>query len=343
MAVFYGYTNAIFGTQSTVDGSAFDYNFAPGSGTTWRYTGPDTWFVVEENDGATNFNGDPTNEQVSAQEQIGGTWEQTVDVLGTAQQIIYDYTFTVTDGTTTWRVSVIDVDLNNDDDLSDAGEDGYYLIFPDGMPPADTDLTAGGISDNSNSFLHADAGGTVVCFAAGTMIETSKGSRAVETLTPGDLVQTRDGGLQPLRWVGQTLVAAQGDLAPIVISAGTFGNTRDLVVSPQHAVLLDDWRAEMFFGQDEVLVRACDLLAHEGVHRRPGGVVTYCHLLFDAHQLVFSEGTWTESLYPGEMTLQSVNPSARDEIARLFPDLAAYGPKAVPCIRSFEARCLQAV
>lgn len=340
MPVFYGYTNAIFGTQSTVNGSAFDYNFAPPSGSTWRFTGPDTWFVVEENDGATNFNGDPTNETVSAQEQIGGAWQQTVDIGGTQQQVVYDYTFTVTDGTDTWRVSVIDVDLNNDDDLSDAGEDGYYLIFPDGMPPADTDLTAGGISDNSDSFLHADAGATVVCFAQGTLIETADGPRAVETLAPGDLVLTRDAGMQPLRWLGQTQVAAQGALAPIVISKGVLANSRDLTLSPQHAVLLDDWRAEMFFGASEVLVRACDLLGHDGVYRKPGGVVTYCHLLFDAHHLVLSEGAWTESLYPGDMTLQSVNPDARKEIARMFPDLGAYGPKAVPCLRSFEARCL---
>lgn len=340
MPVFYGYTNAIFGTQSTVDGAAFDYNFAPGTGSTWRYTGPDTYFVVQENDGATNFNGDPTNETVSAQEQIGGTWEQTTDVGGTAQQVVYDYTFTVTDGTDTWRVSVIDVDLNNDNDLSDAGEDGYYLIFPDGMPPADTDLTAGGISDNSTSFLHADAGGTVVCFAAGTLIETADGPRAVETLHPGDLVLTRDAGLQPLSWLGQTQVAAQGDLAPIVISKDVLDNTRDLVVSPQHGILMQDWRAEMLFGQSEVLVRACDLLTHDGVYRKPGGTVRYVHLLFEAHHLIRSEGAWTESLYPGDMTLQAVNPAARDEIARLFPDLAAYGPKAVPCLRSFEARCL---
>lgn len=340
MPVFYGYTNAIFGTQSTVNGSAFDYNFAPATGSTWSFSGPDTWFVVQENDGATNFNGDPTNETVSAQEQIGGAWQQTVDIGGNQQQVIYDYTFTVTDGTDTWRVSVIDVDLNNDDDLNDAGEDGYYLIFPDGMPPADTNLTTGPISDNSDSFLHADAGATVVCFATGTMIETAHGARAVETLTPGDLVLTRDHGLQPLSWMGQTQVPARGDLAPVVISKGVLGNTRDLVVSPQHAVLLNDWRAEMFFGQEEVLVRAYDLLGHDGVYRKPGGMVTYCHLLFDAHHLVRSEGAWTESLYPGDMTLQSVNHAARDEITRLFPDLAAYGPKAVPCLRSFEARCL---
>lgn len=54
---------------------------------------------------------------------------------GVDRQVIWDYTFTVTDGTNTWRVGVIDVDLNNDNDVQDAGENGYFLVFPDGMPP----------------------------------------------------------------------------------------------------------------------------------------------------------------------------------------------------------------
>ena len=104
MPAFFGYTNAIFGTQSTVNGAGFNYNFGPPADGTWRYTGSDTYFVVNENTGASQFNGDPTNEQVSAQEQIGGVGQQTTTINGIERQIIYDYTFTVTDGTTTWRV-----------------------------------------------------------------------------------------------------------------------------------------------------------------------------------------------------------------------------------------------
>ncbi|WP_299782957.1 Hint domain-containing protein [uncultured Roseobacter sp.] len=339
MAVFYAYTFAIFGTQSsTTGGAAIDYRFAPSG--VWRYTGTDTYFVVEENDGATQFNGDPTNEEVSAQEQIGGTWEQTTDIGGTQTQLIWDYTFEVTDGTDTWRVAVIDVDLNNDDSIQAGAENGYFLVFPDGMPPADTDLNVLGIVENDNSTPHLGLGATVVCFAAGTLIETPFGPRAVETLKADDMVLTRDAGAQPLRWAGATMVPAVGDLAPIVISAGVLGNDRDLIVSPQHALLLEDWRAELLYGAPDVLVRAVDLLGHEGVYRRPGGIVTYCHILFDAHHLVQASGLWSESLYPGDMTLQTVNPAARMEIETLFPDLQSFGPKAARCLRRFEAACL---
>lgn len=335
----------IFGTQSTIDGNPVNYNFAP-SGSNWRYTGTDTYFVVQEEDGATNFNGDPTNEQVSAQEQFGGVGEQTVDIGGTDRQLIWDYTFTVSQTvagvTTTWQVAVIDVDLNNDNDLNDAGEDGYFLVFPDGLPPADTNLSIGGISANSDFTPHTALGGYVVCFEAGTLIETIDGPRAIETLEDGDMIETRDGGMQPLRWSGCTTVVATGDLAPVVITAGTFGSTTDLVVSPQHAVLITGWRAELFYGEDEVLVRAVDLLDHDGVYRRPGGVVNYWHILFDAHQVVTASGLWSERLYPGEMTMDAISPKSRCEINELLEDITTYGPKAAPCIRKFEAAVMSA-
>ena len=340
MAIFYAYSDVILGTQSTIDGNVVNYAFAP-TGDDWRYTGSDTYFVVQEEDGASNFNGDPTNEQVSAQEQFGGVGEQTVDIDGCDRQLIWDYTFTVSQTvggvTTTWQVAVIDVDLNNDNDLNDTGEDGYFLVLPDGLPPADTNLSIGGIVANTDFTPHTALARYVVCFAEGTLIDTKDGPRPIETLEDGDMIETRDGGLQPLRWSGCTTVVATGDLAPIVVTAGTFGNTEDLIVSPQHSILITGWRAELFYGEDKVLVRAVDLLGHDGVYRRPGGVVNYWHILFDAHHVVKTAGIWSESLYPGEKTMNAIGPKSRDEIHKIFDNIAAYGPKAAPCIRKYEA------
>lgn len=320
MATFFAYSNAIRGTQSTINGASVNYSFTPNG--TWRYASPTRQFVVTENDGAQVFNGDgDVNERVDVNERIGGAWQQTTQINGSAQQVIWDYTFTVTDGTSVWRIGVIDVDLNNDDDLDDTGEDGYYLVFPDGPPPANTDLSTGGIVENDDSTAHGDLGGTVVCFAAGMLIDTPTEPRKVEDLAPGEL-------------------------APIVISQGTLGNEADLIVSPQHDILLSDWRAMLYFGEEEVLVRAVDLLHLRGVYRREGTqnapTVRYHHLLLDAHHVVRSGGIWSETLYPGVVTLKTVSAAARREIARLFPDLANYGPKAASFVRGQEARILAA-
>lgn len=341
MPAFYRYSMAILGSQTTTDGgAAVDYRYAPTG--TWRWTGSDTFFLVEEANAAdTDIDGDPSNENISADIQIGGVNEQTVDVGGIDRQLIWDYTFEVTDGSGTfWRVGVIDVDLNNSDVIEAGSENGYFLVFPDGFPPADTNLTYTGIVENDPETDHIDLSAEVVCFASGTMIDTAGGARAIETLSAGDLVMTRDRGLQPIRWIGKTHVIAKGDLAPVVISKGVLNNAVDLVVSPQHAMLVEDWRAELLYGAPDVLVRAVDLLNHDGVYRRTGGTVTYCHILLDTHELVRASGQWSETLYPGEMTRQVINPCARAEIETLFPDLKGYGPKAARCLRHFEAACL---
>ncbi len=340
MPAFFRYADAILGSQtSTTGGAAIDYRVTPGS--VWRWTGTRNPFVVEEaRNSETTFNGDPTNEQIDRNLQIGRNRAQTVEVDGTDRQVIWDYTFTVTDGVQTWRVGVIDVDLDNSDTIEAGNENGYFLVFPDGMPPKDTDLTFVGIVENDDGVEHADLGAAVVCFLSGTLIETDQGLRPVESLRASDLILTRDAGLQPLRWRSETHVAARQDLAPIVISKGVLGNTRDLMVSPQHAVLVQDWRAELLYGTGEVLVRAVDLLSHDGVYRRTGGLVRYHHLLFDSHHLVQAEGIWAESLYPGDVALSTLSDAARREIAALVPRDRDFGAKVAPCLRSFEARCL---
>lgn len=340
MAVFFGYTFAIFGTQSTLDGDPVDYRFAPSG--TWRYSGDSTYFVVEENDGATYFNGDGTNnEQVDPQEQIGGIGEQTTNIGGTDTQLIWDYTFSVSDGLGgVWTIGVIDVDLDNSDTITAGAENGYFLVFPDGMPPPDTDLTVGGITENGDFVLHSSLGGDVVCFAEGTLIETMEGPAPIETLREGDMILTRDAGFQPLVWSGFTAVAASGSATPVVIRKGAFGNSDDLVVSPQHAILLDDWRAELLYGQDQVLVRAIDLLGCDGVYQRKGGVINYWHILLPAHHVVLAAGLWSESLFPGDITLQTIGPRASSAIKAHVPDITAYGPKATLCLRKYEASLL---
>ena len=85
----------------------------------------------------------------------------------------------------------------------------------------------------------------VVCFAAGTHIQTPAGERDVETLAVGDLVLTSEGEERPVAWIGrQTVSRVFGDplrVLPIRIEAGALGENlpaRDLLVTPDHALLL---------------------------------------------------------------------------------------------------------
>lgn len=188
---------------------------------------------------------------------------------------------------------------------------------------------------------------SVPCFVAGTRILTQSGEIPVEQLSPGDLVMTRDEGMQELRWIGRRDVAATGDFAPIHIRANTFGQHSDLLVSPQHRVLVQDVLAELLFGEPEVLVSAKDLVNDRSVTRRPGGDVTYVHLMFDRHQVIYSEGLPTESFLPGPQTTSLFEQPIVEEICKIFPELdpmtgQGYGSAARRTLRQYEARLLLA-
>lgn len=183
------------------------------------------------------------------------------------------------------------------------------------------------------------------CFVEGTRIETPKGPRPIETLRIGQRIITRDRGPMRIRWIGSTKVEAKGKLTPVRISAGSFGASRDILLSPNHRVLLQDLWAELMFGQAEVLVKAKDLVNHKTVRWAPSeDGVTYYHILLDSHQLLSSDGLVSESYHPGAQTLDGFDQATFDEIALLFPslvgNLGGYGPSARLSLKSSEARLL---
>ena len=44
--------------------------------------------------------------------------------------------------------------------------------------------------------------------------------------------------------------------------------------------------------------------------------------MFDQHEVVLSNGAWSESFQPGDYTLDGIGKEQRDEILELFPELA---------------------
>ena len=43
--------------------------------------------------------------------------------------------------------------------------------------------------------------------------------------------------------------------------------------------------------------------------------------MFDQHEVILSDGAWTESFQPGDMSLVGVGAEQRSEILELFPEL----------------------
>lgn len=184
------------------------------------------------------------------------------------------------------------------------------------------------------------------CFVAGTWIRAEHGTVPVEMLSVGDRVWTRDHGLQPIRWRGSRTVRGTADHAPIRLEAGAFGNARPLLVSPQHRILITGSQAQLWFGEDEVLVAAKHLVNGDTIRVSPAPWVEYHHILFDRHEILESEGVCSESFHPGDQIL-STDKALRREIMEIFPELGRVSGKAGRItarvvLRAAEARILDA-
>lgn len=171
----------------------------------------------------------------------------------------------------------------------------------------------------------------VPCFASGTLIDTMQGPVPIENLKATDRVRTYDNEYKPIRWIGASKVSraqleANPNLKPILIRADALGMgypKQDLIVSPQHRILVSSPIAKRMFGRKYVLVPAKKLLPLHGVETiecNPDGV-EYWHMLFDDHEVVWSNGAPTESLYTGPEALKSISQAALEEIRALFPEI----------------------
>ena len=209
-----------------------------------------------------------------------------------------------------------------------------------------TGSLSGNVTLDDGSLLTFSEIESIICFGAGTRIATARGSRCVEDLQVGDMVVTRDHGLQPIRWIGTRTVPAKGDFAPIRIRPGVLkGQENDIVVSPQHRMLFQGYRSQLLFGESEVLVAAKHLVDGVDVTVEQRAEITYVHILFDMHEIIFAEGAASESFHPGEVGLCAVHGAAREELFALFPDLrgmpSTYGGTARRCLKKHEALLLE--
>lgn len=252
--------------------------------------------------------------------------------------------FTVTDGHRAYVVTVVE--------LPDSA--ARLLMFTGPVPPADTDLwlVERMVDIRPRAAMLRQAG--VICFTPGTLIDTPEGRRPVEMLRPGDRVSTRDDGAQEILWTGSRRMTgarlhALPHLRPVRICAGAFGIGRpdgELLVSPQHRMLVRASAARVLFNESEVLVQAADLVNGGSVRLEQGlPEVTYVHLLLERHQILRANGLETESFHPAGTALDMIADDQRAGLLALFPGIAedplAYGAFARRALCRAEAAILR--
>ena len=245
--------------------------------------------------------------------------------------------------------STFTLDLFDDDSImGEPGDTGEFASL-DGGTPVSYSFLGLGITDIPENMIVIDIGGTlygfnrdggnlangntkikladldntpvVPCFVAGSLIKTVRGETPVEELTKGDRVITLDSGIAPVRWIGTKTIWVSEKTAPIRFEKGTIGNDRPLLVSPNHRMLLRCPEADLLFGESEVLVPAKHLTNMRGVARVWPKQVTYVHVLFDNHEIIYANGAMSESFHPGVEALNALETDTREEILDLFPNV----------------------
>ena len=213
----------------------------------------------------------------------------------------------------------LDVDVLN---LTGSGVD--HIVYNSNDPEAGT------VFFNDGSVMtFSEIENVIPCFTPGTLIATPRGQVPVEQLHVGDKIITRDNGIQEIAWLGQKempgkQLIANPHLKPILIKAGALGNglpERDMLVSPNHRVLVASDLTQLYFEEREVLAAAKHLVGSGGIHQVDVTNTTYIHFMFERHEVVLSDGAWTESFQPGDYSLKGIGNSQRNEIFELFPEL----------------------
>lgn len=251
--------------------------------------------------------------------------------------------FVVTDGAESYTATVIEVDGS-----------APLLMFLDELPPKGKELW---VVHQSMAALQRPKstaeGNGVICFTPGTRIATPQGLRAIEELREGDQVQTRDNGAQQIQWIGSRRMTgarlfAMPKLRPIRIRPGALGIERpdqELLVSPEHRMLVRGMAARALFNEAEVLVAARDLVNGSSIVVDSAlREVTYVHLLLPCHEVIWANGVETESFHPAHASLEALSEGDRKRLFEREPDLAfnphGYGPEARRNLTASEAAIL---
>ncbi|EBA03361.1 hypothetical protein RB2150_01859 [Rhodobacteraceae bacterium HTCC2150] len=262
----------------------------------------------------------------------GQTLEEPVTLSGVTypigSSILINYTLTTDDG---FQLMSITIGTGNS-----ANNTTTAVITSSYMVPGQTYVFTSESNIGNKSVDYSE----FACFTKGTFIMTPTGNRLIEELRCGDLVNTLDSGRQPIRWIGDRQLPAVGKMAPIVFSKNAYGNGRELVVSPNHRMLFTGYKAELLFGQSEILVAAKHLVNGDTIFRKPGGYVHYFHMLFDNHEIVTANNALSESYFIGDNFNESTTKAQRDEILTIFPELR-HQPKNYGSLARMEAKAFE--
>lgn len=268
----------------------------------------------------------------------GGSGDDTInlsgaDIAGNVEGNSGDDTFTVTNMTSDMTIVGGESGETIGDTLDFTGMSGVLVRSGE----------SGTFTADSGFILTFSQIENVICYTDGMLIRTDKGDVAVENLKLGDRVLTRDNGFRAIKWLRKRALSsaeltANTKLRPICITAGAMGNNlpdTDLIVSPQHRILVNSPIVKRIFGDASVLISAKKCTKIPGIYVvNTDAPISYYHFLLDQHEIILANGVWSESLYPGREVMKGMPLESLVEVFKLFPELknATQGDAPTPAM-----------
>ncbi len=319
-------TFVISWSQTELDGLAAAPTSAAAVGSTWlwrgdtlRVDGPADVLRLERSDDDTDLR-KRASQMVRRLVGAAMAHDSSIEHLNVDDPLM-DSFFVVTDGRESYTITVIETGPNSQP----------LLMFVDAIPPKDVNLwiVHQGMKNPIARKTEADQGG-IICFTPGTHISTATGTSLVEDLREGDEIMTRDSGPQEVLWIGRRRMTGarlfvMPELRPIRFRPGALGIERpdqELLVSPEHRMLVRGTVARDLFNTPEVLVTARSLINGTSVaidmRMRE---LNYIHLLLPRHHVIWANGVETESFHPASASLSTLSENDHARLLRQVPDL----------------------
>jgi hypothetical protein len=171
-------------------------------------------------------------------------------------------------------------------------------------------------------------------FGRGTLIPTIDGHVAIEDLLPGTLVETTT-GLAPLMWAGAMTVSpgspAQqaSPLRMYRIAADAFGLGRpmpDLLLGPGARLLNRGPAVRSQHGTEAVLEPIAPMTDGMSVIEiTPVSTIQTYHLGFLSHRTLIANGVEVESMHPGPLNPNRIDPAMMALYLSMFPHIKQIG------------------
>ncbi|HTQ82677.1 MAG TPA: Hint domain-containing protein [Pseudolabrys sp.] len=195
----------------------------------------------------------------------------------------------------------------------------------------DFTLTVSDNASTSNDYITSVTATDPNCFCQGTLILTERGEVPVEDLVVDDKVVTLSGAISPITWIGRRKVAARFSdpvrVWPVRIASHALAEnvpSRDLRLSPDHAVLLDG-----------ILVQAGALVNGTSIVRETTvpDTFVYYHIELDNHELILANNV------PAETFIDNIGRRGFDnwtEYEALHPQGSAIGEMSCPRAKAYR-------